>query len=154
LDAGDAAHVITSTAPYAVLELEVLGRWPAAAQQRRSVQHGNAHGKPSSRPLLLVVVDRLARGERPKPITYNRGVVHEHLAAVGAHKEPVALGVVEPLDRRARHKRELSGRTHELDDEQAVGALGDVDQIVERCAVVGESYRTLGRVLLQPGEVL
>src|SRR5687767_5916751 len=42
--------------------------------------------------------DRLTLFQGPEAVATDRGVVHEHVAATLTLNEPVALGVVEPLD--------------------------------------------------------
>src|SRR5687767_2527140 len=43
-------------------------------------------------------LDRLTLFQGPEAVATDRGVVHEHVAATLTLNEPVALGVVEPLD--------------------------------------------------------
>src|SRR5687767_53434 len=42
--------------------------------------------------------DRLTLFQGPEAVATDRGVVHEHVAATLALNEPIAFGVVEPLD--------------------------------------------------------
>ena len=71
--------------------------------------HRDSHREPPLGTLFSVVLDRLTRGEGPKPIAGDRRVVHEHLLPVVRDEESVALGVVEEFDDGARHVVRFAG---------------------------------------------
>jgi hypothetical protein len=69
---------------------------PSATQMRLDLDH--VAGLRSLRAVNDLKLDRLAFLERPEAVALNCGVVNEYVTPRFAFDEPVALGVVEPLD--------------------------------------------------------
>src|SRR5512138_2540182 len=72
--------------------------WRAPGRSCVVLGSGDVSGLRSLRTVDDLELNRLALFEGAEAVTRDGGVVHEHVASTLALDEPIALGIVEPLD--------------------------------------------------------